>query len=109
MRDGEASKLTEETEATEFARLQQWDAEIEAEFRRKVTATKAAGRKETRATAGRLSIRISSRRVSVDRGSSDLGRGRAHLSTHARLQQLYGDIAGRRADRAGGYATTKIQ
>lgn len=34
----------EEAEEAEFARLQQWDTEIEAEFQRTVAATKKAGR-----------------------------------------------------------------
>jgi hypothetical protein len=46
MRDGKARKLREEAEEADFARLQRWDAEIEAEFRRAVAATKAAGRKK---------------------------------------------------------------
>jgi hypothetical protein len=45
MRDGKARKLSEEeAEEAEFARLQQWDAEIEAEFQHTVAATKKAGR-----------------------------------------------------------------
>jgi hypothetical protein len=47
MRNGKARQLSEEeVEEAEFARLQQRDAEIEAEFRRTVAATKAAGRKK---------------------------------------------------------------
>ena len=45
MRAGKARQLSEEeAEEADFARLQGWDAEIEAEFRRTVAATKAAGR-----------------------------------------------------------------
>lgn len=45
MRDGKERKLSEEeAEEEEFARLQRWDVEIEAEFQRTVTATKAAGK-----------------------------------------------------------------
>jgi hypothetical protein len=47
MRDGKARKLSaEETEAAEFARLQQWDAEIEADYQRTVRATKVAGQRK---------------------------------------------------------------
>jgi hypothetical protein len=45
MRDGKARKLSEEeAEEADFARLQRWDAKIEAEFQRTVAATKTAGR-----------------------------------------------------------------
>ena len=45
MRDGKARQLSEEeAEEADFARLQRWDAEIEAEFQRVVAATKTAGK-----------------------------------------------------------------
>jgi hypothetical protein len=45
MRNGKARKLSEEeAEEAEFKRLQRWDAEIEVDFQRTVTATKAAGK-----------------------------------------------------------------
>ena len=45
MRNGKTRQLSEEAaEEADFARLQRWDAEIEAEFQRMVAATKTAGR-----------------------------------------------------------------
>jgi hypothetical protein len=45
MPNGEKRQLSEEeAEEAEFARLQQWDAKIETDFQRTVTATKAAGK-----------------------------------------------------------------
>ena len=47
MRAGKARQLSEEeAKEADFARLQRWDAEIEAEFQRVVAATKTAGRKK---------------------------------------------------------------
>jgi hypothetical protein len=49
MRAGKARQLSEEeAEEADFARLQRWDAEIEAGFQRVVAATKTAGRKKRR-------------------------------------------------------------
>ena len=45
MRNGKTRQLSEgAAEEADFARLQRWDAEIEAEFQRMVAATKTAGR-----------------------------------------------------------------
>jgi hypothetical protein len=45
MRNGKTRQLSEEeAEEAEFARLQRWDAEIEADFQRAVATTKAAGK-----------------------------------------------------------------
>jgi hypothetical protein len=47
MRDGKTRKLSkEEADEAEFARLQRWDAEIEADYRRTVAATRADGRRK---------------------------------------------------------------
>ena len=87
MRDGKARQLSEEeTEEADFARLQRRDAEIEAEFQRVVAATKTAGRKQTRAAAGRVPVRLPGRRLSVDGRARDLGGGGADLPPHACLQ-----------------------
>ena len=96
MRSSETRKLTEEeAEEAELARRLRWDAEIEAEYQRVVAATKTAGRKETRAAAGRVSVGIPGRRLSVDRRARDLGGGGADLPAHVCLQQPDGDLVRR--------------
>jgi hypothetical protein len=47
MQKDDARKLTEEEEdEAEFARLQRWDAKMEADFQRAVRATKAVGQRK---------------------------------------------------------------
>ena len=103
MRAGKARQLSEEeAEEADFARLQRWDAEIEAEFRRTVAATKTAGRKKRghRLVGFPFAFLVDVCRLTGGRATLVVA---ALTSAHARMQQRHGDAARRRAGRAGGY------